>query len=92
LSALKKAKNGQMAKPFYFWQTVSKRPNWADLAFKKAKWQPCHVLFEWPQCTILTDSTIKYSHRSINFHQQLCMGHLITEHIVLLINFVDTFF
>jgi len=29
-----------MAKPFYFWQTVSKRPNWADLAFKKAKWQP----------------------------------------------------
>jgi len=22
----KKAKNGQMAKPFYFWQTVSKRP------------------------------------------------------------------
>jgi hypothetical protein len=26
----KKAKNGQMAKPFYFWQTVS----------KKAKWQP----------------------------------------------------
>ncbi len=26
------SKNGQMAKPFYFWQTVSKRPNWADLA------------------------------------------------------------
>ncbi len=27
----KKAKKGQMAKPFNFWQTV----------FKKAKWQPC---------------------------------------------------
>jgi len=26
----KRPKNGQMAKPFYFWQTVS----------KKAKWQP----------------------------------------------------
>jgi len=36
----KRPKNGQMAKPFYFWQTVSKRPNWADLAFKKAKLQP----------------------------------------------------
>jgi len=23
----KKAKNSQMSKPFYFWQTVSKRPN-----------------------------------------------------------------
>jgi hypothetical protein len=23
----KRPKNGQMAKPFYFWQTVSKRPN-----------------------------------------------------------------
>jgi len=37
----KRPKNGQMAKPFYFWQTVSKRPILADLAFKKAKWQPC---------------------------------------------------
>ena len=27
------SKNGQMAKPFYFWQTVS----------KKAKWQPWSV-------------------------------------------------
>jgi len=27
----KRPKIGQMAKPFYFWQTVS----------KKAKWQPC---------------------------------------------------
>ncbi len=34
-------KKGQMAKPFYFWQTVSKRQNLEDLAFKKAKWQPC---------------------------------------------------
>jgi len=33
----KRPKNGQMAKPFYFWQTVSKRPNLVDLAFKKAK-------------------------------------------------------
>ncbi len=36
---LKKAKKGQMAKPFYFWQTVLKR----------AKWQPCftrHCCFE----------------------------------------------
>jgi len=24
-----------MAKPLYFWQTVSKRPDLADLAFKK---------------------------------------------------------
>jgi len=30
----KRPKNGQMAKPFYFRQTVS----------KKAKWQPCLVL------------------------------------------------
>ncbi len=29
----KRPKNGQMAKPFYFWQKVS----------KKAKWQPCWV-------------------------------------------------
>ncbi len=29
----KRPKNGQMAKPLYFWQTVS----------KKAKWQPCLV-------------------------------------------------
>jgi hypothetical protein len=36
----KKAKNGQMAKPFYFWQTVSKWPNLADLDFKRVKWQP----------------------------------------------------
>ncbi len=35
------SKNGKMAKPFYFWQTVSKRPNLADLTFKTAKWQPC---------------------------------------------------
>jgi len=40
----KRPKNGQMAKPFYFWKTVSKRPNWADLAFKKAKWQPCDII------------------------------------------------
>ncbi len=36
----KEQKNCEMAKPFYFWQTVSKRPNLEDLAFKKAKWQP----------------------------------------------------
>jgi len=36
--AKKWAKNGQMAQPFNFWQTVSKRPNLADLVFKKVKW------------------------------------------------------
>jgi len=25
-----------MAESFYFWQTISKRPNWDDLAFKKS--------------------------------------------------------
>ncbi len=34
----KRPKNVQIAKPFYFWSTVSKKPNLADL--KKAKWQP----------------------------------------------------
>jgi len=34
-----------MAKSFYFWQTVSKRPNLDDVAFKKAKWQPCLSLY-----------------------------------------------
>jgi len=34
------SKNGKMAKPLYFWQTTSKSTNLADLAFKKAKWQP----------------------------------------------------
>jgi hypothetical protein len=38
----KKAKNAQT---FYFWQTVSKRPNLADLAFKKAKWQPWNISY-----------------------------------------------
>ena len=33
----KRPKTGQMAKPFYFWQTVSKKANSADLAFLKAK-------------------------------------------------------
>ncbi len=32
--------HSKMAKPFYFWQTVSKRPNLADLAFKKAIGNP----------------------------------------------------
>jgi hypothetical protein len=34
-----KIKIGQ--KSFCFWQTVSKRPNKADLALKKAECQPC---------------------------------------------------
>jgi hypothetical protein len=29
-----------MAKSFYFFQTVSKQPNFADFAFLMAKWQP----------------------------------------------------
>jgi len=33
-----------MAKPFYFWQTVSKRPKFADLAIKKTKWQPWNIV------------------------------------------------
>jgi len=37
-----KGKNDQMPIPFYFYQTVSKRPNLADFTFKKAKWQPRH--------------------------------------------------
>jgi len=36
----KRPKNGQMAKPFYFWQTVSKRPNLADLAFNRPNGNP----------------------------------------------------
>jgi len=39
-STFKKAKKGPMAKPFNFWQTVSKRPNLAGLVFFKVKWQP----------------------------------------------------
>jgi len=30
-------------------QTVSKRPNLDDLAFKKAKWQPWHIRHKTPQ-------------------------------------------
>ncbi len=36
----KRSKNGQMAKPFYFWQTVSKRPNLVDLALKRPNDNP----------------------------------------------------
>jgi len=36
--------NIQKAKSFYFWQTVSKRPNLDDLVFQKANWQPCAKL------------------------------------------------
>jgi len=32
-----------MAKAFYFWQTISKRPNLDYLAFKRAKWHPCYL-------------------------------------------------
>jgi len=34
-----------MAKPILFWQAVSKRPSYADLILKMAKWQqPCRLL------------------------------------------------
>jgi len=33
----KRPKNGQMAKLFYFWQTVSKKAKFGRFAFKKAK-------------------------------------------------------
>jgi len=33
----------KIAKSFYFLQTISKRPNLDDLAFKKSKWQPCSI-------------------------------------------------
>jgi hypothetical protein len=48
-----------MAKSFYIWKTISKRPNLDDLAFKKAKWQPCSSMAlgevftthqGWPKC------------------------------------------
>jgi len=36
----KRPKNGQMAKPLYFWQTVSKEAKLGRFGLKKAKWQP----------------------------------------------------
>ena len=43
-------KGPKMVQTFYFWQTVSKKPNSADLAFLNAKWQPClrsHAIVPW---------------------------------------------
>jgi hypothetical protein len=37
----KRPKNFEIAKPFYFWQTVSKISNLADLTFKKASSYCC---------------------------------------------------
>jgi len=43
LSTFKKGQKGQMAKPFFSGKQFLKRPNLADLAFKKAKWQPWYL-------------------------------------------------
>ena len=39
----KRPKNGQMAKSFYFWQTVSKKAKFGWFGLFKAKWQPCNL-------------------------------------------------
>jgi len=46
----KRPKNGQMAKPFYFWQTVS----------KKAKWQPWFIASYFVMCMSIWTSAARF--------------------------------